>query len=65
MTIYIAADGNWGDAYDMALIDDSKWSDADYVLIQEWNERTLLAYAEAVSENPKTNPTPTEWEKQQ
>ena len=65
MTIYIAGDGNWGDAYDMALIDDSKWSDADYALMETWNERTLLAYAEAASENPKTNPTPTEWEKQQ
>ena len=63
MTIYIAADGNWGDAYDMALIDASKWSYADYALMETWNERTLLAYAEAVSANPKTNPTPTEWEK--
>ncbi len=49
----------------MALIDDSKWSDADYALMETWNERTLLAYSEEASQNPKTNPTPTEWEKQQ
>ena len=63
MTIYIAGDGSWGDAYDIALIDDSKWSDADYALMETWNERTLLAYAEAVSANPALRPT--EWDKQQ
>lgn len=63
MTIYIAGDGNWGDAYNIALIDDSKWNDDDYQLMETWNERSLLEYAEAASNHKGI--TPTEWEKKQ
>lgn len=62
MTIYIAGDGNWGDADDLTLISENRWRSSDYNAINTWNERSLLAYAEAVSANPQL--TPTEWEKQ-
>lgn len=63
MTIYIAADGSFGDADDLVLISDHRWRSADYDAINTWNERSLLAYAEAVSANPALRPT--EWDKQQ
>lgn len=63
MTIYIAADGSFGDADNLVLISDHRWRSADYDAINTWNERSLLAYAEAVSANPALRPT--EWEKQQ
>ena len=46
--LYVAADGNWGDAAGMAIIDDRDWTDAEYQLIDEerdWNKADL---AEAI-----------------
>ena len=64
MSLYIAADGSWGDATGLIVIDDSTWTDDDYALMAIWNERTIDAYAHYCETNNQY-PTPTEWEKQQ
>jgi hypothetical protein len=45
MTIYLAADGSWGDAYSLIIIDDATWTDDDYTEMSSWNERTLKEFA--------------------
>jgi hypothetical protein len=56
MALYIAADGSWGDATDLLIVDDSGWCPQDYEDMGTWTERGLMAYAEAVSNNPKLTP---------
>lgn len=46
MTIYIATDGSWGDAYGLITINDATWTDDDYTEMSAWNERTLNEFAE-------------------
>jgi hypothetical protein len=33
--LYVAADGNWGDASGMSIIDDTDWTEAEYTLLHE------------------------------
>jgi hypothetical protein len=46
MAIYLAADGSWGDAEGLIIVDDSVWTDDDYTEMHVWNERTLNEFAE-------------------
>lgn len=63
MALYISADGNWGDATDLLIVDDTEWTDEDLELMQLWTQSWVDRFASAVSNNPKL--TPTQWETKQ
>jgi hypothetical protein len=46
MPIYLSTDGSWGDAEGLIVVDDSTWTDADYIEMRVWNWRTLNEFAE-------------------
>jgi hypothetical protein len=60
MNLFIARDGSYGDAIDLLIVDSHHWSNTDYDLLSEWNERTRLDYTDDLRANPQI--TPTEWE---
>lgn len=46
--LYVAIDGNWGDAQGLLIIDDSKWEQSDYTMIDEASDHNKCDVAEAV-----------------
>ena len=56
MPIYIGWDGNWGDASDLLIVDDTGWTDEDYEAMSSWTQSMVDRFATAVSENPKLAP---------
>lgn len=46
MNLFIARDGSYGDAIDLLIVDSRHWSNTDYDLLSEWNERTRLDYTD-------------------
>ena len=49
MPIYVAADGNWGDAEGIALIDDQDWTEAEYTMLNEESDHNKADLAEKIS----------------
>ena len=46
--MYVAADGTWGDAASIALIDDSAWLEGDYQLLETIQDSSRADLAEAI-----------------
>lgn len=46
--LYVAVDGNWGDAEGMAIIDDRNWEQSDYRMIDEATDSNKVDVAEAI-----------------
>ena len=46
--LYVAADGNYGDAAGMTIIDDSKWFEADYSILEEASDGRRADVADAI-----------------
>lgn len=63
MPLYIAADGSWGDAIDLVLVNDYEWVVEEWEEMNTWTDLMVIRFADAVSKNPKL--TPTQWKKQQ
>lgn len=47
--LYVAADGNYGDAYGMALVDTTGWDAADYERLDEATDEDRISVAEAIA----------------
>ena len=47
--LYVAADGNWGDAASMCIIDDRDWNEKDYDLLDCVGDGERADLAEAIS----------------
>ena len=47
--LYVAADGNWGDAASMSIIDDRNWVEEDYKLLDAVDDGERADLAEAIS----------------
>ncbi len=47
--LYVTADGSWGNADGMSIIDDSEWDDSDYVLLDGVNDGEKADLADAIS----------------
>lgn len=47
--LYVAIDGNWGDASGMAIIDDTEWQDNDYTMLDEASDHRKVFLAEAIA----------------
>ena len=47
--LYVAADGNWGDAASMCIIDDRDWDTSDYDLLDCASDGERADLAEAIS----------------
>lgn len=46
--LYVAVDGNWGDASGMTIIDDSDWTQSEYNLIDEASDYNKADLADKI-----------------
>lgn len=46
--LYVAVDGNWGDASGIVIIDDTNWEQSDYRMIDEATDSNKVDVAEAI-----------------
>lgn len=46
--LYVAVDGNWGDASGLTIIDDRDWEQSDYTLIDEASDGNKADIADAI-----------------
>lgn len=46
--LYVAVDGNWGDASGLTIIDDRDWEQSDYNLIDEASDGNKADIADAI-----------------
>lgn len=48
--LYVAVDGSYGDAAGMTIIDDRKWSDAEFQMLSEWGDFQRADFADALDQ---------------
>jgi len=48
MPLYVAADGSWGDAEGIAIIDDSDWTEFEYDLLGTFHDHNRADFAEGI-----------------
>lgn len=48
MPLYVAADGSWGDAEGIAIIDDRDWTEFEYDLLGTFHDHNRADFAEAI-----------------
>jgi hypothetical protein len=46
--LYVAIDGNWGDAQGLLIIDDTKWEQRDYTMLDQASDHNKCEVAEAI-----------------
>lgn len=46
--LYVSADGNYGDASGMSIIDDRDWIDSDYSILEEQGDHRRADTADAI-----------------
>lgn len=46
--LYVAVDGNYGDAAGMSIIDDTNWEQSDYALLEEASDGRRAELADAI-----------------
>ena len=54
---YYAADGSWGDATDLIIIDTSSWTDEDETAFAGLNDDQRAEYANTYGDFPHRRPT--------